>query len=299
MAVKRGLGKGLEKKGMGLAALIPGADEIVEETIKEVGKEGIVHLPIDKIEPNVNQPRKQFNEDTINELSESIKQDGIINPILVREKDGYYEIIGGERRWRASKLAGISEIPVIIRDLTDEEVAKIALIDNLQRENLNAIDEARAYKQMMNRFGYTQDQVAEIVAKSRVAVTNCIRLLQLDEKVQTMVEDGMISQGHARAILGLPKDVDQVSFAEKVFDEKLSVRETEKEIKNLQKVKKDKTPAKRNEQLEAVYSDLEEKLKNLLGTKVKINSKDSNKGSIEIEYYSQEQMAEIIERLGA
>lgn len=299
MAVKRGLGKGLGEKGKGIMALIPGADEIVEETLKEVGKEGIVYLPIDKIEPNKNQPRKQFNEDTLNELSESIKQEGIINPILVREKDGYYEIIGGERRWRASKLAGISEIPVIIRALTDEEVAKIALIDNLQRENLNAIDEAKAYKQMMNDFGYTQDQVADIVSKSRVAITNCLRLLKLDGKIQTMIVEGMISQGHARAILALPEGIDPVSFAEKVFDEKLSVRETEKEIKNLQKKKKEKTPVKKNSQLEAVYGDLEEKLKNLLGTKVKINSKDDNKGSIEIEYYSQEQMADIIERLGA
>lgn len=290
MAAKRGLG------GKGLGALIPGA----EEEASQAKIEGATLLPIDKIEPNPNQPRKNFDEDALNDLVESVKIHGIIEPLIVRKKDTYYEIVGGERRWRASRKAGIKELPVIIKDYTDRQVAEISLIDNIQREDLNPIEEAEAFKQLIDEFGLKHDEVAERVSKSRAAITNSMRLLKLDKKVQEMLIGGMISTGHARAILGIADGEDQVRFAERVFDEKMSVHETEREIRNIQKAgnKRGETQ-KTSPQLMAVYSEIEERLKTNLGVKVKISAKDDNKGSIELEYYSKEQLEEIIEKLEA
>ena len=251
-------------------------------------------MKITKIEPNREQPRKNFNEDALLELAESMKQYGVLQPLLVADKKDYYEIIAGERRWRAAKLAGLKEIPVIIKNYSEQEIVEISLIENIQREDLNPIEEAWAYKRLMEEFHMKQDEIAERVSKSRVAVTNSIRLLKLSEGVQQMLIDDMITSGHARAILAI-SDVDtQMSVATKVFDEKLSVRETEKLVKS---VLEPSTPKKTvtNTAEDAIYQNLEEKMKSIIGTKVSINRKKNNKGKIEIEYYSQEELERIIE----
>ena len=254
-----------------------------------------VMVPINKVEPNKEQPRKHFNEDALLELSESIKQMGIIQPIVVQDRNSYYEIIAGERRWRAAKQAGLKKIPVIIKNYTEQEIVEISLIENIQREDLNPIEEAFAYKRLLEEFNLKQDEVAERVSKSRTAVTNSIRLLKLNEKVQQMVIDDMIQTGHARALLGIEDLEKQYNMAQKVFDEKLSVRETEKLVKKVQKEKEEVEKTKMDKQLEIVYQDLEEKMKQILGTKVSINAKDENKGKIEIEYYSMEELERLIE----
>ena len=227
------------------------------------------------------------------ELADSIKQYGVIQPLIVQEKNGFYEIIAGERRWRAAKLAGLKEVPVIVKDYTDIEIVEISLIENIQRENLNPIEEAIAYKRLLNEFNLKQDEVAERVSKSRTAVTNSMRLLKLDERVQQMVIDDMISTGHARALLGIEDTELQVATAARVFDEKLSVREIEKIVKNIQNGK----PEKKKEQPvhDFIYNDLEEKMKAAVGSKVSIKQKAKGKGKIEIEYYSREDLERIID----
>ena len=256
-----------------------------------------VMVPINKVEPNKEQPRKHFNEDALLELSESIKQMGIIQPIVVQDRNSYYEIIAGERRWRAAKQAGLKKIPVIIKNYTEQEIVEISLIENIQREDLNPIEEAFAYKRLLEEFNLKQDEVAERVSKSRTAVTNSIRLLKLNEKVQQMVIDDMIQTGHARALLGIEDLEKQYNMAQKVFDEKLSVRETEKLVKKVQKEKEEVEKTKVDKQLEIVYQDLEEKMKQILGTKVSINAKDENKGKIEIEYYNKEDLDRLIDMI--
>ena len=256
-----------------------------------------VMVPINKVEPNKEQPRKHFNEDALLELSESIKQMGIIQPIVVQDRNSYYEIIAGERRWRAAKQAGLKKIPVIIKNYTEQEIVEISLIENIQREDLNPIEEAFAYKRLLEEFNLKQDEVAERVSKSRTAVTNSIRLLKLNEKVQQMVIDDMIQTGHARALLGIEDLEKQYMMAQKVFDEKLSVRETEKLVKKVQKEKEEVEKTKMDKQLEIVYQDLEEKMKQILGTKVSINAKDENKGKIEIEYYNKEDLDRLIDMI--
>ena len=221
----------------------------------------------------------------------------MLQPLLVKEKDGYYEIIAGERRWRAAKMANLKEVPVIIRKLSDQEMVEISLIENIQRENLNPIEEAIAYKRLLTEFKLKQDEIAERVSKSRTAVTNSMRLLKLNEKVQQMVIDDMISTGHARALLGIEDLEKQYNMAQKVFDEKLSVRETEKLVKKVQKEKEEVEKTKMDKQLEIVYQDLEEKMKQILGTKVSINAKDENKGKIEIEYYNKEDLDRLIDMI--
>ena len=228
------------------------------------------------------------------ELSDSIKQFGIIQPLIVQKKEDHYEIIAGERRWRAAKMAGLKEVPAIIKSYTDREILEISLIENIQRENLNPIDEARAYKKLLTEFHLKQDEVAERVSKSRTAVTNSMRLLKLTSKVQEMVIADMISAGHARALLGISDETLQENTAMKVFDEKLSVRETEKLVKNLvSPAKKEKT--ERNTAEDAIYESLEEKMKGIMGTKVSIQRKKNNKGKIEIEYYSRDELERIID----
>lgn len=301
MAVKKGgLGKGLDslitdKVGAGrVTAVRPSADGQSEKVT-----DGVM-VNINKVEPNRDQPRKNFDEDALVELSESIRQFGVLQPLLVQDKNDYYEIIAGERRWRAAKLAGLKEIPVIIKQLSDQEVVEISLIENIQRENLNPIEEAFAYKRLLTEFHLKQDEVAERVSKSRTAVTNSMRLLKLDERVQQMVIDDMISTGHARALLGIEDGEKQYTTAQKIFDEKLSVRETEKLVKKIQQekdipVEKEK---KADVKMEAIYQDLEEKMKSILGTKVAIRQKDDKKGKIEIEYYSMEELDRILDLMG-
>ena len=291
MATKKsGLGKGLD-------SLI--TDKVGKSLAKEVIKPDTM-VDIDKVEPNKEQPRKNFDEDALLELSESIKQFGILQPLLVQDKDTYYEIIAGERRWRAAKLAGLKKVPVIIKKLTDQEIVEISLIENIQRENLNPIEEAIAYKRLLTEFNLKQDEVAERVSKSRTAVTNSMRLLKLNEKVQQMLVDEMLTTGHARALLGIEDQEEQYVIAQKIFDEKMSVRDIEKLVKKLQKEKseKEKTvkqPVETNEQMQAIYHDLEEKMKTIFGTKVTINSKDMKKGKIEIEYYSSDELDHLMD----
>ncbi|MGN0351117.1 MAG: ParB/RepB/Spo0J family partition protein [Roseburia sp.] len=294
-AKKSGLGKGLD-------SLItdkvnkPATKKSEEKNEKVV--EGIL-VNINKVEPNRDQPRKNFDEDALLELSESIKQFGVLQPLLVQDKKTYYEIIAGERRWRAAKMADLKEIPVIIKDLTEQEIVEISLIENIQRENLNPIEEAIAYKRLLTEFNLKQDEVAERVSKSRTAVTNSMRLLKLNEKVQQMVIDDMISTGHARALLGIDDMEKQYTTAQKIFDEKLSVRETEKLVKKLQQEKENPVKEKKviDPKMEAIFQDLEEKMKAVLGTKVSINQKDEKKGKIEIEYYSMDELDRIIDMI--
>lgn len=275
---------------------VPASDkkEMTADTPTEVNKTEML-VKISKVEPNRTQPRKQFDEDALVELSESIKQFGILQPLLVSDKGDYYEIIAGERRWRAAKLAGLKEVPVIIKEFNDQQVVEISLIENIQREDLNPIEEAMAYKRLINEFKLKQDSIAERVSKSRTAVTNSLRLLKLDERVQQMLIDEMISAGHARAILAIPDKDKQASVAMKVFDEKLSVRETEKLVKHIVEPPKKKAEKQVNTAEDAIYESLEEKMKGIVGTRVFIHRKKNNKGKIEIEYYSRDELERIIE----
>lgn len=295
-AKKGGLGKGLD-------SLI--ADKVNKPAVNvasiseknEKAMDGVL-VNINKVEPNREQPRKNFDEDALVELSESVKQFGVLQPLLVQDKKDYFEIIAGERRWRAAKMAGLKEVPVIVKEFSDLEVVEISLIENIQRENLNPIEEAFAYKRLLTEFNLKQDEVAERVSKSRTAVTNSMRLLKLNEKVQQMVIDDMITTGHARALLGIEDSEKQYILAQKIFDEKLSVRETEKLVKKIQQGKEntsDEKAAKPDPKMEAIYQDLEENMKTILGTKVAINRKDENKGKIEIEYYSVDELDRIID----
>ncbi len=288
----RGLGKGLDK-------MIP---DIIGETkekkqraeVKENSAE--TSVAITKVEPNRKQPRKFFDEDALQELADSIRQFGLLQPILVQDRNDYYEIIAGERRWRAARLAGLKEVPVIIKNYTDQEIVEIALIENIQREDLNPIEEAQAYKRLLEEFNLKQDEVAERVSKSRAAVTNSIRLLKLGDKVQQMVIDDMISTGHARALLAVEDEEEQYALAQKIFDEKLSVREIEKLVKNLHKPAKAKKLD--DKALQAIYLDIEERLKQKLSTKVAVTSKGEGAGKIEIEFYSHEDLDRILEMIG-
>lgn len=289
MAAK-GLGRGLGK-GIGIDQLIP--DMKNESKNNTTGNQDIKNgdetmVKITKVEPNRKQPRKNFDEDALEELADSIKQFGIIQPILVQDRETYYEIVAGERRWRAAKLAGLKEVPVIIKNFTEKEIVEISLIENIQREDLNAIEEAKAYKRLLEEFNLKQDEVAERVSKSRTAVTNSMRLLKLCEGVQQMLIDDKISTGHARALLAIENPEEQYNIAEKIFDEKLSVREVEKLVKNLNKPKKEKEKKEKDKELQYIYNEEAEKLKIVLGTKVNIIPKEKGEGKIEIEFFSHE-----------
>ena len=295
MAVKRsGLGKGLD-------SLIPDnkSSKMVKKTVEAPktpeNVSGQIKMKINEVEPNREQPRKNFEEDALLELADSIKQFGVLQPLIVQKKKDYYEIIAGERRWRAAKLAGVKEIPVIIKEYTDQEIVEISLIENIQRENLNPIEEAMAFKKLLTEFHLKQDEVAERVSKSRTAVTNSMRLLKLSDKVQQMIVDDMISTGHARALLAIDDPEQQYILANKIFDEKLSVRETEKLVKDIKNPKKEKP--KKEIQNSFVYENLEERMKSVIGTKVHVNHKPNGKGKIEIEYYSDSELERIFELL--
>lgn len=283
MPAKRGLGKGID-------SLIPTDSKLKNEDKSE--SKSVSMLRISDIEPNKTQPRKMFNEDRLNELAESIKQHGIVEPLIVVKKDDYYEIVAGERRFRAAMIAELTEVPVVIKDYSTEQIVEIALIENIQREDLNPIEEAKAYKQLIDEFSLKQDEVADKVSKSRTAITNALRLLKLDERVQNMVIEECISSGHARTLLAIENKEEQYDIACMVFDQKLSVRETEKLIK---KLNNKETPKKKIElDNKDIYADFEEKLKQSMGTKVSINRKSNTKGKIEIEYYSETELERII-----
>ena len=286
MAKKTGLGRGLD-------ALF--SDTIKEPEIEEVTGEIVQNIKITKIEPDKEQPRKRFDEEKLDELANSIKQYGVIQPIIVTLKDDYYQIIAGERRWRAAKLAGLKQVPVIIKNLTDQEIVEISLIENIQRENLNPIEEAQAYKRLLNEFHLKQDEVAERVSKSRTAVTNSMRLLKLSDDVQRMVIDEMITTGHARALLGVEDPAEQYNLAQRIFDEKLSVREVEKIVKNMGKPDKPKKEKVVDKSMQVIYDDISEKLKTQLGTKVNIVPKEEGSGKIEIEFYSHDELDRILD----
>ncbi len=298
MAAKmsRGLGKGLD-------SLIPNAvgeakvkKETSEAPAKNEKETPDTIVKITMVEPNRKQPRKNFDEDALQELSDSIKQFGLIQPILVQDRKDHYEIIAGERRWRAAKMAGLKEVPVIIRDYTEQEIMEISLIENIQREDLNPIEEAQAYKRLLTEFNLKQDEVAERVSKSRTAVTNSIRLLKLDDRVQQMVIDDMISTGHARALLAVEDQEEQYTLAQQIFDEKLNVRDVEKLVKNLHKPAK---PKKEDDKtMQAIYQDIENKLKQRLSTKVTVTSKGDGAGKIEIEFYGHEDLDRLLDMIG-
>ena len=293
---KKGLGKGLDSlipDNKSMKSVTP--DKSAEEKKEAEVKASVQTMKINEVEPNRDQPRKNFDEDALLELSDSIKQFGVLQPLLVRKRKDYYEIIAGERRWRAAKLAGVKEVPVIEKEYTDQEILEIGLIENIQRENLNPIEEAIAYKRLLEEFNLKQDEVAERVSKSRTAVTNSMRLLKLSDKVQQMIIDDMISTGHARALLAIDDPELQYTLANKIFDEKLSVRETEKlvkEIKNPKKLKEKKVIENA-----FIYQDLEEKMKGVFGTKVSIASKGKGKGKIEIEYYSDDELEHLFDMM--
>lgn len=303
VAKRKGLGKGLD-------SLIPAKNDAGANTVQNTEqkieskiavndkngeeKNGETFLKINQVEPNRDQPRKEFDEDALMELADSVKQFGILQPLIVQERKDYYEIIAGERRWRAAKIAGLKEVPVIIRDYTKQEIVEISLIENIQRENLNPIEEAMAFKRLLEEFNLKQDEVAERVSKSRTAVTNSMRLLKLSRRVQQMIIDDMISTGHARALLAIDDEELQYTIATRIFDEKMSVRDTEKLVKSL-KLKKEPKEEPKKEKLEHafVYDDIVEKMKNVIGTKISINAKPNGKGKIEIEYYSEKELERI------
>ena len=312
MVKKTGLGKGLE-------ALFNENQLTKEEEMKlENGEEIVQNLKLIDIEPNRDQPRRTFNSESLEELATSIKRYGVIQPIIVTKMDNYYQIVAGERRWRAAKLAGLKKVPVIIKEFSEQEAVEISLIENIQRENLNPIEEAIAYKRLIEEFSLKQDEVAERVSKSRTAVTNSMRLLKLDERVRQMVIDEMLStghartllaiedaelqysvamrifDGHARAILAITDKDKQASVAMKIFDEKLSVRETEKLVKDIMNPKK-RVEKVQDSATEAIYRGLEERIKGILGTKVSIHRSGKQKGKIEIEYYSQDELERIMD----
>lgn len=295
---KRGLGKGLD-------ALIPETEksakdssdinktEVVKEIIKEVDT-----IDINKIEPNATQPRKSFDEDSLQELAESIKQHGLIEPLIVQKsKEDFYSIIAGERRWRAARIAGLKDIPVIVKEYNSQQIIEIALIENLQREDLNPIEEAEAFNRLIEEYHLKQDEIAEKVSKSRVTITNSLRLLKLDERVRNMIIEDKIKSGHARALLAIEDSNEQYNAAIKVFDEKLSVRETERLVKIINNKENESKKEEKSEtsQERLIFKQYEEKLKLVMGTKVNITHKNDGKGKIEIEYYSPEEFERLID----
>ncbi len=286
MAKKKGIG-GL---GKGLDLLIPSE---VEEIKKSNDDKDVVSLKTSMIEPNREQPRKKFDEEALEELTQSIKQYGIIQPIVVCKKDDYYQIIAGERRWRAAKKAGLKEVPVVIKDYSEKEIAEISLIENIQREDLNPIEEAKSYKKLIDDYKLTQDELAKRVSKSRTVITNAMRLLKLHEEVQKMLVDGALSAGHARALLGIESKDKQLKLAKDIVEKSLSVRQTEDLVKALCEGKAKKKGEKKKDDMAFVYKDLEKKLGAALGTKVKINRRDKGKGKIEINYYSEDELDRI------
>ena len=306
MPTKKGLGRGLNQ-------LIPTGDEartkskstpgettktITKEVVKEVVKEVEQKVKITQIEPNKSQPRKQFDEDALQELADSIKQYGVLEPLIVTKKGKFYEIIAGERRWRAARLAGVKEVPVVIREYTDREIMEISLIENIQREDLNPIEEALAYESLINEYSLTQEEVAEKVSKNRSTIANSLRLLKLCDEVRQMIIEDKLTIGHARALIPIEDAELQTEAANFIFDNKLSVRDTEIYIKKLLSIPKEsKENIVATNNLSIFYNDIESRLKDILGAKIAIKSKNNEKGKIEINYYSQDELERITEML--
>ena len=299
---KKGLGKGL-------GAIF--GEDVVKESNEELTKvkrslpaeeeetKGSLMVKISLIEPNRDQPRKDFNEEELQELAESIKNYGVLQPLLVQKKGTSYELIAGERRWRAAKLAGLKEVPVVLREYSKQQAMEIALIENVQRADLNPIEEAQAYQQLVKEIHLTQEEIAARVSKNRATITNAMRLLKLDEEIQNLLIKGAISSGHARAILSLEDKQLQKKAAKEVLDKRLSVRETEKLVKRLARASAEKNEKneKKDDALALIFQDLEERMKTIMGTKVSIHNKDKNKGRIEIEYYSEAELERIVEMI--
>ncbi len=287
-------GKKKPALGNGLEGMFGVEESVVEEKKENVSRETFLRLS--EIEPNRAQPRRNFDEDALQELADSIKQYGVIQPIVVQKKGKRYEIIAGERRWRAARKAGLLEVPVIVKEFAPEDIFAIALIENIQRQDLNPIEEAQAYSRLIEEHHLKQDELAEKVAKNRVTITNSMRLLKLDERVQQMLIDNMLTGGHARALLAITDKEEQHTLALRVFDEKLSVRETESLVKRVltKDEKKEEKPVKGPDD-SFIYRDIENRMKDILGTKVEIKKKAKNKGKIEIEYYSMEELERLIE----
>lgn len=304
---KKGLGKGLgaifgedvvkENKEETEKKAKAKAEAKAAEEMDEKGR--ILMLKLDLVQPNKEQPRKTFDEEKINELAESIKNYGVLQPLLVQKNDSFYEIIAGERRWRAAKAAGLKEVPAVLKEYSKQEAMEISLIENVQRADLNPIEEALGYKQLIDEFGLTQEEIAVRVAKSRTVITNTMRLLKLDEQIQNMLVQGVITSGHARALLSLEDTQMQLKAAKEILDKKLSVREIERLVKRLQKEAsgEKKEEKKKDETLALIYQDLEDRMKSVMGTKVSIHNKDKNKGRIEIEYYSEAELERIVEMI--
>lgn len=306
MPTKKGLGRGLNQ-------LIPTGDEartkskstpgettktITKEVVKEVVKEVEQKVKITQIEPNKSQPRKQFDEDALQELADSIKQYGVLEPLIVTKKGKFYEIIAGERRWRAARLAGVKEVPVVIREYTDREIMEISLIENIQREDLNPIEEALAYESLINEYSLTQEEVAKKVSKNRSTIANSLRLLKLCDEVRQMIIEDKLTTGHARALIPIEDAELQTEAANFIFDNKLSVRDTEIYIKKLLSIPKEsKENIVATNDLSIFYNDIESRLKDILGAKIAIKSKNNDKGKIEINYYSQDELERITEML--
>lgn len=272
-----------------------------KKSVEKVVVEKIVEKPVEQkikvslIEPNSTQPRKKFDEESLQELADSIKAYGILQPLLVQKKGSHYEIVAGERRWRAAKIAGLTEVPVVIREYDRQQTMEIALIENVQRDDLNPIEEAQAYQRLIQEFNLTQEEIAARVSKNRATITNSMRLLKLDKRVQQMLIDGKISSGHARALLGLEEGESQYQVALKIIQNNLSVRDVEKLVKLMNQPVKPKKEKETGPDVNLIYRQIEDKLKTIMGTKVIINRKDKNKGRIEIEYYSQEELERLIE----
>lgn len=271
-------------------------DSFINTAMKKeenVSRETLIRLT--EIEPSEEQPRKSFDEETLQELADSMKDYGVLQPLLVKKKGDNYQIIAGERRWRAAKLAGLKEVPVIIREYNRQQSVEIALIENVQRADLNPIEEALAYQQLMQEFGLKQEEIANRVSKNRATITNSIRLLKLAEPVQKLLISGEISSGHARALLGLEDQEQQIALANDIVQKGLNVRQVEKLVKLMTKPQREKEEKEEEKDLSFIFHDLEERMKGIMGTKVMIHQKDKNKGRIEIEYYSPSELERIVE----
>lgn len=283
MARKAGLGRGLES--------------LLGETAGEVGggvSSGAVALPIERVHPNPGQPRKDFDEDALEELADSIRQNGLLQPILVRRREGEYQIVAGERRYQAVLRAGLDEVQAVVRDISDEDVLKLALIENLQRTDLNPMEEARGYQELMEQEGLTQEQVAQVVSKSRSAVANALRLLRLPEELQGLVRDGHLTAGHARALLAVEDDETRLRLAKRIVDGGLSVRQTESLVSSVSGGVEHARKASAS-QVPTEYSDAARRLGTLLNTKVRVRQ-SRGRNRIEIEFDSQEDLARLMTR---
>ena len=285
---KGGLGKGLD-------ALFP--SNVNVDILSTDSKDAVVELKINEVEPNINQPRKNFDNDKLVELADSIKEHGVIQPIIVTKKDNYYQIIAGERRWRASKKAGLKSIPAIIREYDDKKTREVSLIENIQRQNLNPIETAKAIKELMTDHKMTQEDISKTLGKSRSSIANTLRILNLDERVQEMIEMGQISEGHARSIASISNPEKQYKFALDIINFDMNVRDAESYAKDVKIGKKVKKPSKTKGKFEIITKDIENKLKDALGTKVTLNAQTKSKGKIIIEYFSQDELSRILEIL--